>query len=43
MSTGKSRTSEVDGVTPAVGGSKVEVGERHDGFCDLLATDIARA
>ena len=25
--------------TPAFGGSKVEVGAYHDGFCDPLATE----
>ena len=30
-------------ITPSVRGSRVEVGARYDGFCDSLATDIARA
>ena len=29
--------------TPAIGGSGMEVGAYHDGFCDSLATDIAEA
>ena len=29
--------------TLAIGGSKVEVGTYHDGFCDSLAMDIAEA
>ena len=29
--------------TLAIGGSRVEVGTYHDGFCDLLATKIVEA
>ena len=43
MSVNKSGTTEADGVTPAVEGSRVEVGISHDGFYDTLATDITRA
>ena len=43
MSVGKNLTIEVGEVTPAVGGSGVEVGACHGGFCDSLSTDIARA
>ena len=34
---------EAIGVTLAVRGSRVEVGARHNEFCDSLAMDIARA
>ena len=30
-------------ITPTLGGSGVEVGAYHDGFCDSLATNIARS
>ena len=43
VSARKGWTLEADRVTPAVGGSGVDVGAHHDGFCDLLAKDIARA
>ena len=35
--------SEASRVTPASGSSRVEVGTYHDGFCDSLAMDIAKA
>ena len=43
MSTGQGLTLEASGATPGIGGSGVEVGARHDGLCDPLATDIVGA
>ena len=35
--------SKASRVTPPIGGSEVEVGAYHDGFCDSLAMDIEEA
>ena len=43
VSASKSRAPEASRATPAFGGSRVEVGACHDGFCDPFATDIAKA
>ena len=40
VSTGKSWTLEASRVTLAIGGSGVEVGACHYGFCDSLATGL---
>ena len=40
VSAGQDWTLEANGATPRFGGSRVEVGARHDGLCDPLATDI---
>ena len=43
MSAGQGLILEASGATPGFGGSGVEVGARHDGLCDQLATDIVGA
>ena len=43
MSADKGLTLEAGGVTPVVRCSGVEVGAHHNGFCDSLVMDIARA
>ena len=39
VSASKSGAPEASRATPAIGGSGVEVGSRHDGLCDPLATN----
>ena len=43
MSTGQGRTLEASEATPGFGDTGMEVGARHDGLCDPLATDIVGA
>ena len=43
VSASKGLAPKASRVTPTIGGSIVEVGAFHNGFCDSLATDIAEA
>ena len=40
---GKGLAPEASEATPAIGGSRVEVGTCHDGLCDSLSTDGTEA
>ena len=43
VSVGQDWASEANRATSAITGSEVEVGARHDGHCDPLATDTTEA
>ena len=43
VSASKSRAPQASRATPALGGSRVEVGACHDGFCDPFSTDTVEA